>query len=531
MASSNYLPSNFIAHLKRSIPGFDREIKHFQVARTLWMLTEPSHRHNEHKNCIYLNAVERDKLFGGRGKFDEVNRSKESFGRYFYIHRFINGPKDGKATKAHKRYTYGYQPKPWMLKALDEYLLSQAEPTELLKCVNKTVKTPPRAISSQTSKGLTMTAWKGVKVPNQVKVNLGNIKKLTEFFRLIMQANVLKILPNDLPYLKDLGTNTIADWSAYRFHAAGSVGIAANNKIAKGALLQGYEQITSGRLYSHGINLQNCPREVRMAALSGCWDYDIDCCHFSILNQMAMRFGFECKVIREYIANKKLFRNSIAKESGISYEQAKAVLTMLIYGAIKSKRSQDAIPAEIGNDACSRLYASQSFIAIEKEVRRAGKVIYEKHPQINGLYVNLMGMGVKSKNKQASVLAHLLQGVEAAALRSAVTFCGDELVLLMHDGFAAFKRVDIEGLESRVLEDTGYRLTFEEGMLQYPYPDISCEKWVNELNLKLSNNQNKFNIINELHGGLTIPVTTIATTHWDIPPVYPIPINFEPTPF
>ena len=528
---ASYLPTNFIDHLIRSVPGFNKETKQYEVARMLWMLTEPAHRHNEYKNSIYLSAIERDKLFGGRKKFDEINRTQESEGRYFYIHRFINSPKTKLSKKSNKRYTYGYQPMPWMLRALDEYLLSDNAPTALLKAKNKVVRTIPRAISSLTNKSLTMTAWKDVFVPNQIKVNIENINRLKYFYRDVMQANVLGILPSDIPYLEDLGTQMLSDWSAYRFRSAGSVAIATNNNIAQGYLLHNYEQITTGRLYARGINLQNCPREIRMAALSGCWDYDIDCCHFAILNQMAMSFGFDCSAIRDYIANKKLFRSAIAKESGISYEQAKTVLTMLIYGAVKSHRSQDAIPVEIGNEASSRLYVSPSFLLIEKEVKKAGNIIYKMHPQQNGLFVNLMGMGIKSDNKQASVLAHLLQGVEAAALRSAANFCKDDLLLLMHDGFATVNRLNIKELEGSVFKDTGYRLTFEEGRLEYPYPDISNEKWVNELNLKLAENKENFNLINELNGGLTIPMTTIATTHWDIPPVYPIPIKSEPTPF
>jgi hypothetical protein len=63
-------------------------------------------------------------------------------------------------------------------------------------------------------------------------------------------------------------------------------------------------------------------------------------------------------------------------------------------------------------------------------------------------------------------LAHLLQGVEVAALEAACRLYPDEIVLLQHDGFAATCPLDTGRIEQAMLDATGYTLKIEQKAIQ-----------------------------------------------------------------
>ena len=73
--------------------------------------------------------------------------------------------------------------------------------------------------------------------------------------------------------------------------------------------------------------------------------------------------------------------------------------------------------------------------------------------------------GKKSRNK---LLAHLLQGAEAALLRSLVVEFGPSMVLLQHDGFASQSRLDVPALEESMYRQTGFRMQVSEQRLMLP---------------------------------------------------------------
>ena len=76
------------------------------------------------------------------------------------------------------------------------------------------------------------------------------------------------------------------------------------------------------------------------------------------------------------------------------------------------------------------------------------------------------------KSERAEVrLAHLLQGIEAKALRAVIQAMPHDVLLLMHDGFVTSKRVNTRELEKVVREETGYRLTLSGERISLP-PDL-----------------------------------------------------------
>ena len=136
-------------------------------------------------------------------------------------------------------------------------------------------------------------------------------------------------------------------------------------------------------------------------------------------------------------------------------------------------------------------------------------------------------MAILVKEKKASILSHLMEGVEAAALRSAVKFCSDEIVLLQHDGFVLKHPIDKVALEQSVFRETGYLFTYDHKQITYPLQKefVLFDDDDTELNLDKIFNEN-----NGLEPKIGGSLLTMAPLYDDIPPVYPDKWDSE-TPF
>jgi hypothetical protein len=181
--------------------------------------------------------------------------------------------------------------------------------------------------------------------------------------------------------------------------------------------------------------------------------------------QLANQSGVDCKYIADYMERKNEIRAAIAKEVGISIENTKKCMIALMYGAKTTEWRKNAIPELIGPDAASKLYKVQLFANISKDVKVAGKAILEEvEPNRQGGIKNAFGKSIQSKNGKgtAQILAHLLQGIEALALRACVEVSPEAVVLLQHDGFTTTRKLDIQAIENAMKKATGFNLKLEE---------------------------------------------------------------------
>ena len=107
-------------------------------------------------------------------------------------------------------------------------------------------------------------------------------------------------------------------------------------------------------MYAKDTNFQTINSDIRKAALYGCYDYDIENCHYHILSKMADAFKYKSHHIQHYLDHKKDVRQELADRFGITIDQAKECLIALIYGAKFSLRMdenlepQDAIASVVG---------------------------------------------------------------------------------------------------------------------------------------------------------------------------------------
>ena len=248
--------------------------------------------------------------------------------------------------------------------------------------------------------------------------------------------------------------------------------IAKSSSVPGYVLPMTYSEYPTGRLFAEGAhNLQTCRREVRRAALLGCWDVDVSNCHWALVQQMAARIGLDAPAISHYLDNKKAVRSAVAMAGGVSTADAKQVLIGLIYGMNLQATEQDrkqAIIDMVGEDAAARLRTFPPLLDLFHEVKRLRVAIladYEKRTTRRHCIVNDAGNAIALTATPAEKLAHVLQGAEAAVLRAVIKDSGPSIRLLAHDGWVLSHRPDKDTMQAMIEAATGYVLELEISQL------------------------------------------------------------------
>lgn len=262
-----------------------------------------------------------------------------------------------------------------------------------------------------------------------------------------------------------------AEWIRRRMAAMHWLNGEAHSKsLPYGFVATDYVESQAGRLYAEtDFHLQNMPREVRKIALAGNWDYDFQNCHYSILQQLARRYGVEVPAIDAYVADTKAVRVSLSRDLGLEIADVKTCLLALIYGARQSHRDEDAIPDTIGLDKAKELYAHPKFSGLAEDVRVAGKAVIERADREAGrgnskkqsVILNVMGKSISAKEPWRRILAHLVQGIEAKMLHTVNDIYVEEIWLLVHDGWIADRPLDVDAIERDIESETGFKMVVE----------------------------------------------------------------------
>jgi hypothetical protein len=449
------IPEDFLAYLKKAIPGFRVESDRHQMAlaKMLWNGTNKKRAHSHYADHLRFHYTEMDEAFGRR-QFNPVN---ERLGLFTVT-----------AWSVDEKFTKGYAPTDLARRALETYLAKvYRKPTSLLYMDAsgiKVQKSVPEAVASRGMDGMTTTAWRRAKSLNAARVDLDGLHRLRAWSiktrddwragrpppaRLFAQIPSLEVIER------------LADASGRILR------MARTDVLGDGYVMHRYAQSRSGRLYGVGVTLQNTPTLIKEAALAGQWEYDFSNCHFTILDQMAAQFGYDCTAIRHYLGNKNAIRAAIADQAGIKVEQAKVCLLATLYGARASLSRENAIPEEIGADAAARLYQVEQYMAIKADIQGARQKILAGWPRTrNGRLINAFKKAIPRTAKAEERLAHLIQGVEALALKTVIDMHPDQICLVQHDGWASPDRLSIKTIEEAVMEATGYRLDLEETRIQ-----------------------------------------------------------------
>ncbi len=347
--------------------------------------------------------------------------------------------------------TNGYQPNPHTTGPAFEAYLAQRDPapSDLVDTVGKVTRTLPSSVPSRTKRGAN-SKWGRAHPANATKINLPALEAFRGVIEHTLQHSVLSTEDREKTQL--------------RWTAASQIIHTCHNTVRDGYLPVQYEQSDAGRLYAVGLSLQNVPREVRAAAMTGQWDYDISNAHFAILDQLAEKSGYTCTAIRDYLVNKRRIREAVSMAARIDVDDAKGCLIATVYGAGLNPYYGE-IAKEIGRPAAERLFSFEPFVAIATDARRASAAILEAAPRSRGRITNAMSLVVEISEDRKTIASHLLQGMEAVALNAIVSHHGEDISLCVHDGWCSESRLDLKEQERLIAEATGLNLKVEEERL------------------------------------------------------------------
>jgi hypothetical protein len=449
-----YLSEGFRNYLRRNLHGFRSLADHIQLELVSMIVQAPTkyREHSHYEGWASFHYEYLNKKFG-RGKFEAINQK---------LGVFLSAPDWSKVEGRTKPYKLTDK----VAELRTQFLASHTRrAANLLTEDGKILRTEPKqALESRrkTPSGSLVgrSGWHGKPVLCAVPVNKVMLRKLattidTKLYSMEygFQPDLLHDEP-DPDYLREL-----LDEVRIVLHHA-------NQTAAPGKVLHRYTQTNSGRLYAHNVNLQNAYRPVRQAALHGLYDYDIENCHYSILDQLAERHGHQCDAIRDYLANRDKVRKTLAAEFEVQPKQVKQALLALIYGASFSEDADKALPKILGSVATAQaFYVHPMFKALGDDIEAARSAILEGPKKVKlfrGNITNLRGLTMQPnrQNGHRQLLAHLLQGVESMALEACHDLYGEQIVLLQHDGFTATtSQLSVSGLEDAIAKNTqGYRL-------------------------------------------------------------------------
>jgi hypothetical protein len=458
--------ASFINHLSRHVEGFKRLSRQWQhdLAYLAYAEGSWSRRHKLLDDHMTIRYQELERRFGRTG-FKEANEAV----RMFEVTR--QWWKGSKATR-------GYKLTEAVAKLKAEYLHEQhPRLTHLIQNDGKRLRTIPDAIAAKDIEGRTETFWKGAPITNRVQVDVERLR--------LLQVR-LTALRDDLRAGRGSGdlyvTADLEDVDLHCEMLAKLLRLTRTTAAGIGCVHIRYIKGRTGRLYAQGDSLQTMPRLIRKVALHDLWDYDIENCHYAIFGQMAARRGYEAQAIAAYLADKEATRQGIARRVGVTDEQVKACLLATMYGARASSWADAAIPETLGGpEAAARLYADPEYAAIRRDIQDGRQVILARHPKQPTTILNAAGLRIDRTEPVEALLAHLIQGVEAKALRAAVDAYPDDIVLLMHDGWVSRKQLDRKRLTALMREATA-----EDGFAGYEF-EVSEDRITVPADLDLTN--------------------------------------------
>lgn len=442
-----WIPEPFIRAMCYEVPEFAKLDARTQTALAymVWNSGTPRRAHAGYEGFDTYSYQELEQRFG-RGRFAELNRRL----KFFYV--TPNWSKNQGETRGYRlsesmrrfRRTClaGLISGSATLGAVRSGWLPVTAGSELVSLDGKRIATLPGALAALGSDGRKSVAWAGITLSNTVPVNLDSLHEASAAL-----ADRLKACPNQ-DHVKALEERLIAILQLITL---------ANSRVAGvGRIPHRYVEAPSGRIYACGFTLQNAPRSIRQVALAGNYDYDIENCHYEILRQLGQRLGCKSEAIDAYLVYKPATRKGIAQRVGISEDQAKSCLLAIMYGARLSSYKDNAIPEEIGVAKARVLLQDVVFSAIARDVRNLREAVLSQYPK--GDIENAMGKRTTGRCTSAQKLAHIIQGIEAMALRACVRYFGDDILLPVHDGFVSRKELNLELIEQVIYLETGFDL-------------------------------------------------------------------------
>lgn len=422
------------------------------------------YRHTHYDDAISYHYKVRDKQFG-RGRFQKLNRE---LGLFRIHEHYLAADGDG--------FTKGYSLTARALLLLESIPLRT---TAITDTQGRIVRTPAvngieaKDWAGNTRRGKGQLAATFPTDLDGLLALMDEARKWRWHFKDGLQAPASTVLRTRLEAMPDNQTRVLWLTRYAILPLTFTILEADTQHMPRGWTQITYVEYPSGRLYSVGPSLQTAPREVRRTALKGCFDYDVQNCHYHLLLQLAQRTGRDAPAIRDYLARKGEIRQQLADELGIPVKTIKQLLIALIYGSTQTLHGKGAVVRTLGKvsdtarDKADALYRHPVYADLATEIKTLRKPVIESMRRLrkNGAIVNPFGKTIASSKTEEQVLAHVIQGAEAEILDCVLRNHGPVLRLLQHDGWTSAERLDVPKLEATIAAETGFTVAIEEAGL------------------------------------------------------------------
>lgn len=277
------------------------------------------------------------------------------------------------------------------------------------------------------------------------------------------------------------------------------------------------DKISYGRIYYKGINLQNCNKEVRIAALGDHVSYDINAAAYAIklilVKNIFDEYGYDFTgsftYTKEYLDHKSEIRNELANvihqhmpNHPNPLKLVKEAITAIGFGAklhegsweLDGIKRYSSLHYIIYNRIARKAFAKHNFIVnFLKEQDKLGNIIYEYYSRNSEFITKVKDIPDiythSGKLNKSKVLAYLYQHMETMIMDIIVANIVPKLRI--HDSFIMSK-----SLHSETLKD----IKFELSQLS-PYLSLSSEEhngWINQSVLDMEQEHKQFILEEEL---------------------------------
>lgn len=392
----------------------------------------------------------------GEGIFYPKTVLEEQFGRDYrkIMRKFfqVDDKYRYNATDPKDNYTKRYQIKTGIGEIVNEFLKTRTnQQNEIL--VNGKPFRNGNAVSSRDINGNMKKS--SIKLPNITRINVDNLHDLSVYLSRAYDTILEGGKPRKSKFSHITGD---LDRIEYYIRIVNELLRLSNVKpIPHGYMPAYYRETSTGRLQAQGVHLQNIPKVIRLEAVRGLdyWQYDFENCHYSVLEQLSKN---ELPTVRYYNTHKNEFRSTIADDLGVSIKQVKTALISVIYGASDKK---GYTISDIFGDETESFLNHAKIQGLFDDIKTARKQIINDMPVSRARIMNAMGKGISVDEDPKTILAHILQGIEANMLQSAIENDLQSVKLLLFDGWYSDKELNVLELENKVLSDTGFKVKIE----------------------------------------------------------------------
>ena len=390
--------------------------------------------------------------------------------------------------------TRGWSLKDRTRKVLDKYFEREVRRTDtnrLLGLDGKVIKKLPGAAIMRTvdNEGRRMRQNEKMEsnIHSVVELNFNNIQSTIDMIRQIKDVGYIKGKNNNA-WTRDLMNYSPDELTNFRKSLLELRDITDSEMLPKGKMYQHYYEGQTGRVYSTGQHsLQRMKKIIRDIVLGGVgyWDYDIQNCHYTIMNQLGNDYGLRTfNSFDNYIKNKSKIRKSLSKELKVDVSIIKECIIAILYGCKKSVGDKNKLTELLGrdkhlkllqNDWITELFDDREDITnsiIDKTIREPKKYRWLKLKGIKKQYFEncrnkrlnyLDENGKKTQNR--FVLAHILQGIESKMLDICMGVELGRVGVLIHDGFVTRGTIDEVKYSTAIENELGISVKFDKKKL------------------------------------------------------------------